>query len=170
MNGSRSDQRDLDGLAGRRLVLDGVTLAGAGEGLAQRRRRGIHLDAGGLGLFARADEERLVLVVAVEADGDEHARAGHAVADRRVADLGRAQQLLQLHDPALLLALLLAGGVVAAVLLEIALFAPVVDLLGHGRAVVDQSLQLVRQPVVGVLGQPGDGGVVGRGHGGSPGV
>ena len=82
----------------------------------------------------------------------------------RLADLGVAQQLLQLDDAALLLALLLAGGVVAAVLLEVALLAAVVDLLGHRRPVGDQLVQLAREAVVGLLGQPGDGGVVGGGH------
>ena len=61
----------------------------------------------------------------------------------RDADLGAAQQLLQLADPGLLLGLLVAGGVVAAVLLEIALFAAGVDLGGDDRALRDELVELV---------------------------
>ena len=75
----------------------------------------------------------------------------------RLADLGGAQHRLQLGDAALLLALLLAGRVVAAVLLEVALLAAVVDLLGHRGPVVDERLQLAGKAVVGLLGQPGGG-------------
>ena len=76
---------------------------------------------------------------------------------RRLADLGGAQQLLQVADARLLLALLLAGGVVAAVLPEVALLAAGVDLGGDDRAVGDQLVELGLQPVVRVLGQPGGG-------------
>ena len=81
---------------------------------------------------------------------------GDGVRRRRgVADLGGAQQFLELPDPGLLLALLLAGGVVAAVLLEVALLASGVDLRGDDGAVRDQLVELVLEPVVGLLGQPG---------------
>ena len=63
-------------------------------------------------------------------------------AGRGGADLGGAQQLLELADPGLLLALLLAGGVVAAVLLEVALLAAGVDLGSDDGTVRDQLVQL----------------------------
>src|SRR4051794_34426437 len=49
-----------------------------------------------------------------------------------------------------------------------ATFAAVVDLLRHDRTVGDEPLQFLRQAVVGLLSEPGDFGVVGRGHGGTP--
>ena len=53
----------------------------------------------------------------------------------RLADLGAAQHVLELADPGLDLALLVLGGVVAAVLLEVALVAggadPLDDLLAR---------------------------------------
>src|SRR5690606_40239938 len=66
-----------------------------------------------------------------------------------------AQELLRLADAGLLLALLLARGVVAAVLLEVALFAAGVDLSCDNRAVGDQLVESLLEPVVGFLGQPG---------------
>src|SRR6185437_5961940 len=71
------------------------------------------------------------------------------------ADLGGAQQLLELADAGLLLALFLACGVVATVLLEVALLASGVDLRGDDGAIRDQLVELVLEPVVGLLGQPG---------------
>src|SRR5947209_7977607 len=53
-----------------------------------------------------------------------------AVAHRGLADRRRAQQLRQLADAGLDLALLVFGGVVAAVLLEVALLAGRLELLG----------------------------------------
>ena len=67
---------------------------------------------------------------------------------------GLAQQVGQLADAGLLLALLVLGRVVAAVLLEVALFAAGVDLRGHRRAAGHQLVELGLQPVVGFLGQP----------------
>src|SRR3954467_10760672 len=52
-------------------------------------------------------------------------------------------------------ALLLVWGVVAAVLLEVALLAAGVDLGGDDGAVVDQLVQFTLEPVVGLLGEPG---------------
>ena len=88
-----------------------------------------------------------------------------------LADLGAQQHRLELLDLALELALLLAGGVVAAVLLEVALVAggadPRHDLLAAGTL---DLLELGRELVVGVLGQP-DGGLLGLlSHGSTPGV
>jgi len=84
-----------------------------------------------------------------DAAGRDHVRGG------RLADLGRAEQLLELPDPGLLLALFLSGGVVAAVLPEVPLFTPGVDLCGDDRPSGDQLVELRLQPVVGLLGQPG---------------
>jgi hypothetical protein len=66
-----------------------------------------------------------------------------------------AQQLGELADAGLDLALLVLGGVVAAVLLQVALFASGLDLLrdvGARRAA--ELLELRRQAVVGLLRQP----------------
>ena len=72
-----------------------------------------------------------------------------------LADLGATQHVLELTDAGLDLALLVLGGVVAAVLLEVALVAggadALDDLLAHGTA---QVLQLGLELVVGLLGQP----------------
>ena len=73
---------------------------------------------------------------------------------RRLADPRLAQQVGELTDAGLLLALLVLGGVVAAVLLEVALLAAGVDLRGHRRAAGHQLVELGLQPVVGFLGQP----------------
>lgn len=77
-----------------------------------------------------------------------------------LADLGVGQQVVDGADPRLLLTLLLARGVVAGVLLEVALLAPFVDLGGDDRTVRDQRLLLGHEAVVRVLGQPVDLGVV----------
>ena len=73
----------------------------------------------------------------------------------RCADLGVAQQLVQLADPRLHLALLVLGRVIAAVLLEVALGAgrgdPRRDL---GTTLAGEVQELGIQAVVGVLGQP----------------
>jgi hypothetical protein len=62
------------------------------------------------------------------------------------------QQFLQVADAHLLLALLLAGGVVAAVLAQVTLFPPGVDFRGDQGAVRDRAIEFCLQPVVRVLG------------------
>ena len=107
------------------------------------------------GDLARAEQELLGLVVAGELDGDDGARSRRwSTVVGAVADPRLAQQVGQLADAGLLLALLVLGGVVAAVLLEVALFAAGVDLRGHRRAAGHQLVELGLQPVVGFLGQP----------------
>ena len=106
-------------------------------------------------LLAGAEQHRLGVVVAVVADLQHHAGGGGVGVGGGDADLRGAQQLLQLADAGLLLALLLARGVVAAVLLEVALLAAGVDLGGDDGAVRDQLVEFVLEPVVGLLGQPG---------------
>jgi hypothetical protein len=66
-----------------------------------------------------------------------------------------------------LLALLLPGGVVAAVLPEVTLLAARVDLRGDDRAVCDPLVELGLQPVVSLLGEPGLR-LLRTGHGRSP--
>jgi len=71
-----------------------------------------------------------------------------------VPDDGVLQQLGQLTDPGLHLALLLLGRVVAAVLLEVAFIAGRLDLLGDLGAVLTGELgQLFLEPVIRFLGQ-----------------
>src|SRR3712207_9542794 len=72
------------------------------------------------GDLARAEEELLGLVVTLEADGDHGAGGGVRRRRGRVADAGLPQQVLQLADAGLLLALLVLGGVVATVLAQVA--------------------------------------------------
>ncbi len=76
---------------------------------------------------------------------------------RLLADLGAAQHVLELHDPCLGLALLLARGVVAAVLAQVAFLAGIGDALrdlGSGRPL--EVLQLGLETVVRLLGEPDD--------------
>src|SRR5690606_17466819 len=70
-----------------------------------------------------------VIVVADDAVGDIHAGLDHAVVGRGLADLGAPEGVRELEDAPLELALLLAGGVVAAVLLEVALLTRRADAL-----------------------------------------
>src|SRR5690606_11577142 len=58
-------------------------------------------------------------------------------------------------DSGFLLPLLLPGGVVATVLLQVALFTAGIDFGGDDRTIRDQLVELVLEPVVGILGQPG---------------
>ena len=69
------------------------------------------------------------LLVARDLGGDHSARLDDAVALGSVAHRRVAQQFGQHADAGLDLALLVLGGVVAAVLLEVALFAGRLDLL-----------------------------------------
>src|SRR5205823_5345213 len=128
-----ADHRDLDRLPGWGFVADRVPFVGAGECLAERGRRRVDLDPGRLRLLAGADQECLGVRIVLEPDGDHHSRTGHTSANRSLADLRVPQQLLQLPDPALLLALLLARCLIAAVFPQVAFLPAVVDLLGNDR-------------------------------------
>ena len=67
-----------------------------------------------------------------------------------------AQQVLELADPGLVLALLLASGVVAAVLAQVALIAGGFDALGDlGTTGPAEVLELLGQPVECLLAEPG---------------
>src|SRR5699024_1528392 len=57
-------------------------------------------------------------------------------------------------DTGFLLPLFLTGGVVATVLLDVALFPAVVDLRGDDRTILVGLVELVLEPVVGILGDP----------------
>jgi len=71
-----------------------------------------------------------------------------------LSDGGVVQQLGQLTDPGLHLALLLLGGVIAAVLLDVAFVAGGLDLLGDlGATLAGELGQLALEPVIGLLGQ-----------------
>jgi hypothetical protein len=84
--------------------------------MAHRRFRAIDRQIGCRRDLARTEQELLgVVLVVVEVDRDDRA-GGDRIGPRRLADLGGAQELLQVADAALLLALLLAGGVISAVL------------------------------------------------------
>ncbi len=82
---------------------------------------------------------------------------------RRFADRGVLEQVLEGADAGLLLALLVLGRVVAAVLLQVALFAggrdPLGDLFATGRG---ELLELVRKAIVGILREEGHGGIAGH--------
>lgn len=101
------------------------------------------------GLLTGADQECLGVVLVTVVIDLHH---GPGQRDARLlgclADLGVVEQLLQLTDARLFLALLLSGGVVTAVLAEVALLATVVDLGGDDGAVGNQLVQLRLQPVV----------------------
>src|SRR5690606_18968765 len=100
----------------------------------------------------RADQEDRL--VAEDLRGDDHAGLDDAVVGRR-ADDRSAQQRGQRTDAGLDLALLLLGRVVAAVLLEVALFASRLDALRDLRpALAGELLELCRQTVVCLLGEP----------------
>ncbi|CFE43634.1 Uncharacterised protein [Mycobacterium tuberculosis] len=65
-----------------------------------------------------------------------------------LANLCVAEQVLQLANAGLLLALLLAGGVVSAVLAQVAFFAAVVDFGGDDRAIRNQLVELCFESVM----------------------
>src|SRR6478752_5336417 len=157
--GDRVHDDDLELLAVGRLVADGVALGRAEDRGAERGLRRVDLEAaaGGILHLTGAEQERLDVVVGVadELVGDLHAGLDDAVVGRGLADLGAVEHVLELPDPALELALLLAGGVVAAVLLEVALVTgradPGDDVLADGTLEV---LELVGELVERVLGEP----------------
>ena len=87
-----------------------------------------------------------------------------AVRGRRLADFRGAQQHLQLADARLLLALLLLGRVIPAVLAQVAFLPRGLDSLHDLRTPrPGEVLQLVDEAVVRLLGEPGLGRGVGHG-------
>src|SRR5690606_30798919 len=130
---------------------------------SERRVRRVDLEVASAAFLARCEQERLGVVIAVVLDGQHHAGLGDPVVGRGLADFRVAQELLQVTDASFLLALFLTGGVVTTVLLEVAFLAAVVDPRGDDRTILDQLIELVLEPVVGILGQPGHLGVA-HGH------
>ena len=91
------------------------------------------------------------LVVALVDDGDDAAGTDDAVA-RRGDDLGVLEQVLELADAALHVALLVLGGVVVAVLGQVAELAGSFDLAGDLDATTCREvLELGLQPIEGML-------------------
>src|SRR5208283_2800336 len=114
----------------------------------------------------RGEQERDLFLVAGEPDRHGHARPDHAVGPRRLTDPGVLQDRLNLQHPALVLALFFLGRVVSAVFAEITLFAGCFNSLRDldpqwSRAIIQFGLE----PVVRLLGQPGDASFAGLGHG-----
>ena len=129
--------------------------APSGRGLA------VDVELGADGDLAVAEQEDLF--AAGDDRRDDGAGLDDAGALRSLAHRGGLEQVLERADAGLLLALLVLGGVVAAVLLEVALFARGLDALGDllaaGRREV---LELGGEAVVGILGEEGHGGIAGH--------
>ena len=62
---------------------------------------------------------------------------------------------MELTNTRLFLALLFAGSMVAPVFLQVAFFAPLIDLGSENRTILNQSIKLILQTVIGLLRQPG---------------
>src|SRR5690606_30694732 len=125
------DLHDLDGdLAPvRRGVAQLLADLAADDGLPDRARLGVDVEILGVGRDLAVAEQELRLL-ARDLGRDEGAGGDGAIRRRSLADGRRAQQLLELQDACLDLALLVFRGVIAAVLLEVALLARRLDLLG----------------------------------------
>src|SRR5699024_7824682 len=108
---------DREGLPVGGRVVDGVADLRAVDRGSQRRLRGEHLErVVAVGDLAVAQQEGALL--AGHGDLHDHAGLDDAVVLRGLADHGVLQEPLEVRDARFQLALLLAGGVVAAVLLE----------------------------------------------------
>src|SRR5699024_1377844 len=105
-----------------------LTDLGAMDRAAQRGLGREDLEIGALGDLPVAEQERALL--AGHRDGDHHAGLDDPVILRGLPHDRVLQQLLQVRDAGLHLPLLLAGRVVRAVLLQIALIASRGDALG----------------------------------------
>ena len=138
----RGHDGDGDLLAVGGGVLAALPVLGAEDGLAERGLGGVDLEVVLSGtLAAGTDEEGLLgVLVAVVVGADDGADERDTGLGGRLADLGVGQQVVDGPDAGLLLALLLTRGVVAGVLLEVALLAPLVDLGGDDRTVGDRTI------------------------------
>src|SRR6478752_2690389 len=124
---------DLDDLDGDLAAVGGrvrglLAFLAAEDGESERRGLAVDVELAADGDLAVAEQEDLL--AAGDDGGDHGARLDDAVALGRLADRRGLEQLLQGADARLLLALLVLGGVVAAVLLEVAFFAGGLDALG----------------------------------------
>src|SRR5699024_4423674 len=146
-------------------VLAGLVDPGPGGGEAERRvgRADLQTVRAGARATGAQQEGLLGVLPAVVVGADHGADQRDAGLGGSLADLGRGQQVVELPDPGLFLALLLTRGVVAGVLLEVALLAPLVDLERDRGTIGDQRLLLRREALERFLGQPGDLRVVGHG-------
>src|SRR5699024_6044729 len=146
---------DREGLPVGGRVVDGVADLRAVDRGAQRRLRGEHLErVVAVGDLAVAQQEGALL--AGHGDLHDHAGLDDAVVLRGLADHGVLQEPLEVRDARFQLALLLAGGVVAAVLLEVPFVASRGDALGDlGASRALELLELLGQAVVRFLGEPG---------------
>src|SRR5699024_5212395 len=143
---------DREGLPVGGRVIDGVADLRAVDRGAQRRLRGVHLErVVAVGDLAIAQQEGALL--AGHGDLHDHAGLDDAVVLGGLADHGVLQESLEVRDACLQLALLLTGGVVAAVLLEVPFVASRGDALGDlGASRALELLELLGQAVVRVLG------------------
>ena len=149
------------GMRVRRLLADLLAV----DRRAERRPGRVDVDRGAA-LLAGGEQERHLVVVADEPDGHRHAGAHHPLGRGGLTDLRGVQDLAEMEDPRLHLALLVLGRVVAAVLLQVALFAGGLDLLGDVDAPGPREiLVLGLQAVVRLLRQPGDVLIARVGHG-----
>ena len=125
----------------------------ADDGGTERGLRGEDLDAQVAAGVARTQEEGLL--AAGHQGGDDHAGLDDAVVRRGLADLGVFEHVLEGLDARLVHRLLVAGGVVAAVLAQVALLAGGVDESGDFDALdLDAFLELVCEQVVLGLREP----------------
>ena len=123
---------------------------------AQRRARRVGVNQRAA-VLPGGEQERHLFVVPDEPNSNLHARADHAVGARRAADAGALQDVLQGDDPRLDLTLLVLGRMVAAVLTQIPFLPGRLDLLGDfGGSRAWEVVDFGREPVVRLLGQPGD--------------
>ena len=162
--GLGGDDLDRDDLAVRGGVAERLALLVADDGRAQRGLLAEDVEIGIAGDFAGAEQERLF--VAGNPGHDEHSGLHDSVVRRGLADVGVPEQRGELADAGFDLALLLLGGVVAAVLLEVALLAGSLDLLDDFRpARAGKVVQLCLQAVKSFLGKPSCSCAVGGRHG-----
>src|SRR5712691_370594 len=148
-----------EGIGGR--LADLLARDRAAEGRPWR----VHVDRRAALLPGREQECHLVLV-ALEPDRHRHAGTDHAIGARRLPDTRVVQDVLQLVNAGFLLALLLLRRVVTAVLAQVTLVPGRLDLLGDlDTAGPGKVVQLGLEPVMRLLGQPGDGVIARLGHG-----
>src|SRR5699024_5202900 len=122
---------------------------------------GVHLEVGVSGSFTRSEEEGEA--APVQWAGSDYAGFDDAFSGRGLAHFGATEQVVELVNPGFLLGLFLTGRVVTTVLLEVALFAGGLDLVGDlGPSHIDEVVVLGLQAVIGILRQPR-----GFGHGSS---
>ena len=154
----------LDVLAVRCRVAERLAFLVPQDGSSQRRLLAEHVQVGIACDFAGSEQEGFL--VAGNPGDDDHAGLNDAIVSGRLAHVGVAEQDRELADAGLNLALLLLGGMVAAVLLEVPLLPGCIDLLDNLRpARAGKVVQLCLQAVKSFLGKPGCSCAVGGRHG-----